>query len=288
MKNFHGLKLLIIGMVCLILSPMIYSQEKTTALNPKTPEAVYSYMNLLDSLTVNTNNRISKLSKASTVTKETFLEPIGVNILKHVARIMYNAYDSDYMTTQNSLITKSQAIKNSKSKSEIRPGTPIFIQSQLWERIQNSISPTVYGLVRVAYFLSIKINSVKIDTHTLGNGMPVPVNIINGTIEAVHKGSTTFKTGDNIDFYYYNQWVHKSINFEIGKEYFIPIEPRGKYLNFDNALALVAYLDKSDGYYPIDNGYLIDKYNFFGFGEKVEYNLFDQKLRNKIEEIESW
>jgi hypothetical protein len=267
---------------------MIYSQEKTASIKPKTPEAVYSYMNLLDSLTVNANNRISKLSKASTVTKETFLEPIGVKGLKLVARIMYNAYDSDFMATQNSLLTRSEEIKNSKSNSETKPRTPIIIQGLLWDQIKNSISATVEGLVEVAYFLKIRINSVKIISHTMDNGMPVPVTINNGTIETVYKGNTTFKTGDNIDFYYYNNWVHKSINFEIGKEYFIPIEPRGKFLNYVNALALVVYLDKSEGYFPIDNGYLIDAHNFFGFGEKLDYRTFEQSLKNKIEEIKSW
>ncbi len=53
-------------------------------------------------------------------------------------------------------------------------------------------------------------------------------------------------------------------------------------------LALIMYLDKSQGFYPIENGYLIDTYNFFGFGKKIEYNVFDQNLRNKIAEIKSW
>ncbi len=85
-----------------------------------------------------------------------------------------------------------------------------------------------------------------------------------------------------------NSGIKRRTTFEAGKEYLVPLEPRGKYPKLDSLIVLVPYLDDSNGFYPVLDGYIIDKYNTFDFSEKTPYQIFDEKLKNKIKEIESW
>ena len=74
--------------------------------------------------------------------------------------------------------------------------------------------------------------------------------------------------GKNIQFFYYEFWYKRRTTFETGKEYLVPLEPRGKYPKLDSLIVLVPYLDDSNGFYPVLDGYIIDKYNTFDFERK--------------------
>jgi hypothetical protein len=92
-------------------------------------------------------------------------------------------------------------------------------------------------------------------------------------------------------------------SLKIGGDYLLPLnvsEYKGKY----NLLSLGTLDDPREiresghaniknrkysyGCFPIKNGYVIDEDNYFGFGNRVRYNLFLKRLKDKIKEIKSW
>jgi hypothetical protein len=281
MKTFLKLKFILIGLLIYqSFSIMIYSQVKKKLIKGKDSTKIIECTQYFDSL-CNVQN------KSSAKTADAVFRKITGDKLQHAANLIYSASDEDYSTYMNSLMSKSYKVSENL---DFRPFTPSYMRSQTLNKIRDSLSLPIYGLVAAAYFFRIKVNNI---IKVVPPDFPSLCIIVGGTIEEVFKGNSKYKIGNNVSFFFYDKWETDSVLhiYNIGQEYFVPLEPRKGGWLFPgeiNPLALIMYLDKSQGFYPIENGYLIDTYNFFGFGKKIEYNVFDQNLRNKIAEIKSW
>lgn len=274
-------KLIIIGIfLCPLICPIIYSQQKIKS------SVIIDYINKIDSLNNIALVNIQKTSYKSEPLKD-LAQEMNLDDLKHIAALMFNASDLDHIALMDS--SHAQYFRNKESNSqELNTINRISTEYKLQKEMEFLISPTVYALTRVAYFLHVRVERVKSVIPQEEGVIHAETPVINAIVKEVYKGTGKFKIGDHVQFYYYKFWMKENNSFEVGREYLVPLEPRGEYLAFEKLIALVPYLDDSNGFYPIISNYLIDKYNYFGFGEKVPYDTFNQKLRDKIREVKSW
>ncbi len=259
------------------LCPVIFSQQKI----------VHDYIKKIDSLNYDFNNMLKKANPKSKDLLKEHIEAMDLNELKHIASLMYKATDLDYVAINDTGFKRLDILK--KQRKRINENyTLIMTNYYFQEQFKKSISPIIYALTRVAYFLKIRVENEKMIIPKAEDLLPGEAHIVDANIEDVYKGKGKYKVGDHVQFFYYENWHKRRTTFEAGKEYFVPLEPRGKYPVIDSLIVLVPYLDDSNGFYPINSGYVIDKYNFFEFGERIPLHVFDKKLRNQIKEVEEW
>ena len=280
-KIMKVIKQIILFVFLLFCIADIIAQQKTNS------QIVTKYVNTIDSINNVIVNNMGKINtKVDPVRAQ--LQKMNHTEIKHLASLMYKATDWDYNSIMNLAYERyyndRQKFVNTRRDKIDLLHTPAIIQMEM----KNLISPTVYALTRVAFFLRVRINDIKTVIPKEEGLIHAETSVIDATIEKVYKGAGKYKSGDHIQFYYYKFWQKEPHNFKVGEEYFVPLEPRGSYPNLDQLIALVPYLDDSNGYYPVVNGYIIDKYNYFGFGTKVPYNEFEKELEKKIEEVKSW
>ncbi len=249
-------------------------------------EEVDLFITRIDSINNLAENKLSPGNVPDPV--KMIIQEINISNLKHMASLMFKASDLAYVYLWNLGIEQYRKVKD----SPIPWGSGINLggTTQKFQRIFNEkISPLIYGLTRIAYLLKIKVIAAETNGPKEEGWLPGVTPIIYAEIETVFKGTGRFKSGDSLQFYYYQNWLNGSYSFEVGKEYLVPLEPRSAYPMTNNSrIALVTYLDESTGYYPIFNGNIEDMYNYFGFGEILTYDQFEQKLQTKIEELKSW
>lgn len=259
------------------LCPVIISQQNV----------VDKYIKTIDSLNSTFNNILKKTNHQGHDPLKVHIQKMDLNELKHIASLMYRATDSDYIAISNTGFKRFEQLKKNGQKINGKYsliGTSYYFQGQF----KTSLSPVIYALTRVAYFLHVRVTNVKTIIPKGEALIKSEASIIDADIEDVYKGKGKFQPGDHVQFFYYEFWHKKRTKFEEGKEYFVPLEPRGKYPNMDSIMVLVPYLDDSNGFYPINDSYITDKYNYFRFGERIPFYIFELKLRNKIGELESW
>ena len=260
-----------------LLSPVTYSQQKI----------VQDYIKKIDSLNFEFNNSLKKANLEYKDPLKAHIEAMDLNELKHIASLMYKAADLDYLAINDTGFKRLDILK--KQRKRINENyTLIMTNYYFQEQFKKSISPVIYALTRVAYFLRIHVENEKMIIPEAEDLMHSEAHLVDAFIEDVYKGKGKYQVGNHIQFFYYESWHKKRTTFEAGKEYFVPLEPRGKYPKIDSLIVLVPYLDDSNGFYPVINSYITDKYNFFGFGEKIPYQFFEERLRTKIKELESW
>ncbi len=254
------MKFILISLLVLF-SSSLYSQYMSN-------QIVNKYVETIDSINSIASNKLILPNYDKHVDPVIeIIQNTSLKELKHIAALMFQATDMHYIYLQNHGYNQylSIADSNINGKSGLNlSGTALKIQDQ----INYKISPIVFGLTRIAYWLKIRVKKV---TYTIReeSTLKLPTAIIDAVVYEIFKGNGRFKLFDNVQFYFYKFWQVPD-SFEVGKEYLVPLEPRGNYpLNNKSIIALVTYLDKSKGYYPINNNYIFDKYNFFGFGEKI-------------------
>ncbi len=277
MKQKHLIELIcLIAIIFQVVAITSYAQENNVYIS--------KYLQRLELL----NSRINSKQNLSPKDRiRTAINEITIKELKHLAKIMYVNSEVNYFEMKDSLHYASMRIRFGNKNSMRRQFTPSYIHYKILEKIQNSISPLVYGLIRIPYFLHIKIKNVSIEIPTGQDVLHAPTTVVEANIVEVIKGNSEYNNGDPIQFYFYNSWSHNELKFIVDKDYFVALEPRGK--NSSNPdLALVEYLDDSDGYYPINGDKILDSHDFFGLGKNPLYKEFVQNLKQKIQEIQSW
>jgi hypothetical protein len=267
-------------LLLILLTTITFPQEKKSS-------AVHEYLKTIDSLINIAREKVESPDyKPSEEYLNKVIDKIDLTELKHIAGLMYKATDMDDIAIKDTDYVQAERVSKSLNgiSRELQSGR---VRTRLWSAFNNKISPVVYALTRVAYFLRVNIDNIKIGTPF--EDLPqMKAPILTATIQQVYKGTGKYKAGDHIEFYYFADWEVPH-PFEVGKDYFVPLEPRGLPPLIDKSiLTLVPYLNNSHGYYPILNGYLIENHNYFGYGKKVPYDIFEQKLRDKIKEVESW
>lgn len=265
----------------LLFNISIYSQFTSNQ------HLIKQYINIIDSINIIANNKLlsSDYDYKIDPVKE-ILQNTNLKKLKHIASLMFKATDKNYIYLTNYGYDQYLKFADSKIKGKNGlnlNGTAIRIQDQ----VKEEVSPLVSNLINVAYLLKVRVQKIS-DIIREENSLKLPAYIIDAIICDVFKGNGRFKMNDQVQFYYYKFWQVPD-SFEVGKEYLVPLEPRGNFPMDDSSIiALVTYFDNSKGYYPIINNFINDKFNFFGFGEKIPFNNFEIKLNNKIKEIKSW
>lgn len=284
MKSVLKLKLLFtVIIIYQLITPMIFGQDKAEPGRPKGLTNVVKCLQFLDSLTEVQYKSLNK-------TTDSVLNGISVKNLKHDANLIYSATDENYPAFSDSLTSKGIMLLEKRKMGIFYSFPPGALESQLLDKIRTSISPVTGGLASAAYLLRIQVNSVR----ELGLGEEhISLTLVSGTVKEVFKGSSEFNIGDSVHFLHYSQFTQfPNFNgYKTGQEYIVPIEHRKESRSNpgeDRSNTLAYYFGKTLGYFPIVDGNIIDKFNFFRFGEKVEFKKFDQKLRDKIKEIKSW
>jgi hypothetical protein len=282
MKILIAIKLLIIAiLISQTYCSTIYSQQKFES------HIIDDYIKKIDSLNNVALKNIQK-TKPKTDPMKTLVEEIRLNDLKHIAALMFKASDLNHIALMDS--ANAEYLRNKKSDNQgLSTINRFSTEYKLQKEMKDLISPIAYALTRVAYFLCIHVENVKTVIPTQEEMVHAETVVVDAIIDKVYKGTGEYQVGDHVQFYFYKAWHKELHTFEVGKKYFVPLEPRGSSSStIHDIVALVPYLDDSNGYYPIINNYLIDKYNYFGFGERVQYNEFNEKFINKIKEVESW
>ncbi len=232
-----------------------------------------------------------------------FKDTVSEKHLKYIAKILYEANEKDAINVRKQYeyeVKKSDSLSHKHLSTFGFPGaTKGMIEKEIKEKFSN----TIYALTTTAYFLKIKVKSfgsTKIKP-TPNSNIEFGTVDVHGIIEDVIKGDNHFSIGDNIIFYYMAFWrKYTNKNFQEGKSYFVPLnvaEGEGKKYDW---LALVTLDDEqklpaekfdynlSYGCFQIDNGYLIDSNNYFGYGEKIFWTDFRNNLTQQINLIKSW
>jgi hypothetical protein len=284
MKSVLKMKLLFtVIIICLLFTPIIFAQEKVDTVHSKGLTNVVKCLQFLDSLAEVQNKSLNK-------TTDSLINGISLENLKHDANLIYSATDENYSAFSDSLSSKATMTMENQKKDSSYSFSPGALESQLLSKIRSSIPPVVGGLTSAAYVLRIHVNSLR---EVKLYDKPISLTLVSGTIKEVYKGSSKFNIGDSVHFLHFAQFVHFPFfnGYKTGQEYIVPIEHRIESQSDpddDNSNTLAYYFGKSFGYFSIVDGNVIDKFNFFGFGDKVEFKIFDKKLRDKIKEIKSW
>ncbi|MDP4197279.1 MAG: hypothetical protein Q8940_19675 [Bacteroidota bacterium] len=101
------------------------------------------------------------------------------------------------------------------------------------------------------------------------------------------KGVGKFQAGKTYKCSWGSSWRDDSEEeFIIGQTYLLPLELRGPSGN-ENILTLIPYLDDNHGLYKVQDGKLIDKYDFFSFGSITNWDKFVLLFNKKVEQIKN-
>jgi hypothetical protein len=263
------MKLIIFLFAFLFFSLSLFSQTLESIIADK------DYLSVLMSLSEDSNT-YEKLDNATT------------EQVMRLAKIAYEAHENDPVGVYRFLVSKNkewgELVRNDKSKiNKPRIGN---IRGQIWELIKQKISVKTYEVCRIPFFVKANIISKDTVIYTdFSTGFDyTKVNIIVEVIEVL-KGKNTFKEGDKLEFYYLRSWEKPKNEFEIGDTYFLPLEPRSEDdIDYD-MIALVTYIDTPDVVFEIRNGVLLDKENYFGYGNNIDWEIFEKKFNAFVTKI---
>lgn len=223
------------------------------------------------------------------------------NDIKRVANIFFNAFEKDAVLTYQYFRKRDDEIKLA-NKMDITEGVmPNETKWELIKRFKNHFGSDIYTLIWIPYLLKVKINHIEKYTY-IDPKSPAKLSRtdIDATILDIVKGSSRFNVGDIVNFYFMDYWRPTLDNFVEGETCFIPLAPNTEYNNDYKLIALVTTLDAQNndivtlnnyasfGRYPIDEGNLFDKNNFWGYGEKISWTEFKANLNKNINLIKSW
>jgi hypothetical protein len=230
----------------------------------------------------------------------TFKDTVSINSLKKIARMYYESDETDAVGTKklfmNEIEKTTKKYKLKKSNLPIKDFcSPGFTKGRIEELMRKNLPGSICTLVEIPYFLKVKIAAA--DTGWIKEPLRDTIYTkflyfdIKAVVEDPIKGGSRFTPGDNLTFYFLPFWIKSSkFDFEIGKTYFLPINISSGNGNYDwLPIALLDNtVDGSSGCFPIEEGYVIDRKNYFGFGERVPWEEFRNNLIKQINTIKSW
>ncbi len=270
---FSARTLVLLILFDLMLWSPSFSQTKVESTGQKNRLDISNYLSILDE-----KARLVKENPSGKGADSVF-RSMSMGELKNAASLMFKASDVDAVAIHDSLTARSDRFMQEYAKGikgGIKPG---LVQVKILNEVKKQISPAVYALLRFAYLLKVRVTKVDVVPGGLSLMPNAKRTVVTASVLQVYKGSGKLKPGDEIQFYYFDLWLNHPVAFKKGHEYLTPLE-------YD--MALYAGLDRSDAYYPIENGELTDAYNLFGFGERLEFTTFEAKLDSLITEVKSW
>jgi hypothetical protein len=215
------------------------------------------------------------------------LDNITKEQAKELARMAYIAYESNPVETYKFIGTKNQKWeeKIKKDKSKLNSVSVGMVEGKIWNLIKQKISVRTYELAKIPYFVKARIISKDTvqyeDKSTKFNY--TKINIKAEVIESI-KGKNRFNEGKEFEFYFFAYWEKPKEEYKINNTYLLPLEPRVEYDLNPKLIALVTYIDSPDVFFPVKNGLLLDKYNYFGFGD-TNWDSFKKNFNDMIDKI---
>ncbi len=193
MKYTSIIHLIVMGLLInYFLCPAIFSQ----------PKIVQDYIKKIDSLNFEFNNSLKKANLEYKDPLKAHIEAMDLNELKHIASLMYKAADLDYLAINDTGFKRLDILK--KQRKGINENyTLIMTNYYFQEQFKKSISPVIYALTRVAYFLKIRVENEKMIIPKAEDLLPGEAHIVDATIEDVYKGKGKYQLGDHVQFFYY-------------------------------------------------------------------------------------
>ena len=230
--------------------------------------------------------------------------------LKHYAKMLYVADEIDAIKNRRMMEKeerKSDSIGtlNRKYHENLPNIQSAFVtQGEIERKTYKELSHCIYALITTQYLLKAKIFSISSSKLPIGSsdpGLYVHEIDIKALVEEAIKGKNRFTKGDTVTYYFIPQWRSlSSKQFRVGDTYFLPLRITESYPDTNNLCLALATLDReptknaipkidlSKGCFPIENGYLIDENNYFGYGAKVQWNVFRDKINKQIDLIKLW
>jgi hypothetical protein len=227
------------------------------------------------------------------------MDTVSSDKLKAIAKMMYEACEKDAVSVAGKIfaecvLSDSLDLQKWKYHKNVEVfAKPTLTRYYLYKKFREKLPHNVYPLIASDYLLKVKILSIK-------NVLRAYQSIEDGHIEPslnyieiearivdIIKGATRFSVGETLTFYYMPYWRGGN-SFGKEEECFVLLQARVSPDFNLNQIGLLTTLDKSYGKYPIINGELIDKENYFGYGTKVQWNIFKNNLLELIKTIKSW
>lgn len=204
--------------------------------------------------------------------------------LEKLARKYYFVKANDPIGFDNYIMRETQKIRSQFPKSDgdlkvRRPAVKLgIIKRALAERFGEAFSE----VIDVPYFIKGKVVKKKYEQFISKiENTSFPQTILTIKIEDIVKGEKIFSEKDFIQLSYLDHWIENSRDtFIIGDSYFFPIKPWNCYNGECTDFALQILSDANFGNYPIKEGIIFIRDNFFGIGENSPWDEFKVKFSN--------
>ena len=267
------MKYLLVIVLSIVLSLFLMGQGSP----PKSP-LVETYIKFLADQTLDS-------------TLQSKVASISLADLKRAARLCYEATEDDPTALRQQIQKKHHSWDSvyAKQKSAIGLGWKTgAVEIMYLHQIDTILSHRIYALVRAPNCLRLVISSMKAIRVPIGGiNRTYQRTVIDATVLEVFKGSKRFSPGGPVEFYFNKGWIHNPNYFHLGDTCLVLLDPRtsqdGKIW-----LAVFASLDDANGYYEIKGNVLYDKFNTFGYGNEIPWDVFKGKLLTEINTIKSW
>lgn len=254
----------IILILLLTISLQLFGQEKTA--NDK----VEDYVKFLKTY-------------AEDESKIRTFQDVSDSVIKEFVRLQIEAYYSNYKLFD----TKQFEYYNELLKAKKIGSSFAQTEGMFGNIIKKRYSEKFWNFLNVPYLIKARITSVKdtiynIKINNIPQYMVLGATELEFIADEVLKGNSEFTAGNTYKCYFGRDWTNSK--FYVGESYFLPLEPRNA--DPENTIilnAVICYLDNNKGCYKIENGYLLDTYNFFSFGEKVEWKDFVSSLKKRVD-----
>ncbi|MCU7502380.1 MAG: hypothetical protein HF314_04860 [Ignavibacteria bacterium] len=240
----------------LVLSVKVYSQEQLSS-----SEKVESFLSFLKPYMEN---------------KDRLLEIPGLseNEIKHYIKLKYEACEDNFKLLRTKIAGQENEVKKTGKRlsySEVNACFTNFLKEKYSGNFVEFLG--IPCLVK-ARIISKRDSSFTFKGH-FSSPIKIRVKVVAFDAMEVLKGNREFQAGKTYRFYYGNNWRHvNNESFQEGSIYLLPLEPRLSSEDSSWDSALITYFDDSCGLYKIENDSLIDKYDFFSFGNLVPWKEF--------------
>lgn len=235
------------------------------------------------------------------------IDTMSMTRLKGVMRILYDASEKDPITAFADLMRLTSIHRMQSARgSDVQPEycNPFHTLYKFEDKIDKEFPRPFTDLIRTHYFLTATIKSITNSRLNLGDYYQGEIGVVNtinfaAEVKEVIKGETRFKVGDEVKFYYIPFWRETSWDFSVGETYFLPLDviapdekdyswicldvSDGRYSTNGSTIR-----ERSFGCFPIINGELIDRVNYYGFGSKVKWIEFRDNFLKAINEVKTW
>ena len=207
--------------------------------------------------------------------------------IKRYVKMRYEAFEDDIKL----IITKN--LEQAKEVEKTRKGQRTAVaDGRFLNMLEEKYSKNFGEFISIPYLVRARITAIKDSTITSEGGVSPQIKMITKVLVFevldVLRGTKEFQTGKTYKCYYGNTWrKFGSDDFAKGGTYLLALDPRLQPDTREWSTALITYQDDNSGLYKIEDGNLIDKYNFFSLGNIVPWTEFVSGYNKKVEAIKN-